>query len=254
MLTFKLLTVRNPKIAKGTKLDYLTAALHLAPANLSGYQVCPMATKGCIAACLNTAGHGGIALGKGRLTVEEIASGTRTNTIQKARIRRTLLYFDNRAAFMTLLVADIAKLCRMAKVHGLQPSIRLNGTSDIPWERVPVPACHGAPDVANIMARFPQVQFYDYTKRPNRRDLPANYSLTFSLAVGNDDAANAALNNGMNVAVVFHHVPEAFELVGLSVPVIDGDEHDLRFLDPRGVIVGLKAKGNAKSDTSGFVR
>lgn len=273
MAKFKLLTVGNPKIAKSVKFGYLTAVLHLAPGSLSGFNVCPKATLGCLAACLNTAGRGGIAIGGvGRLQLDEIAAGTRSNAIQAARIRRTRFYFEARDAFMTTLHADIAKLVRLAKSLGLKPAIRLNGTSDIPWERVSVRA--EKPGLAsswpNVMHAFPEVQFYDYTKRPNRRDLPANYRLTFSLAEGNDKDALQALQNGMNVAAVFHAVPqrmyvtpcqgtlaavsERWPLVRPALDVIDGDEHDLRFLDPVGVIVGLKAKGNAKRDTSGFVR
>jgi hypothetical protein len=104
---------------------------------------------------------------------------------------------------------------------------------------------------ANLMQSFPHVQFYDYTKRANRKDLPSNYRLTFSLAENNDAAAEVALRNGINVAAVFHKVPQSY----MGRTVINGDEHDLRFLDPVGVIVGLKAKGNARYDTtSGFVR
>lgn len=270
MPKFKLLTVANPKIEKATRFGYLTAVLHLAPGSLSGFNVCPKATQGCLAACLNTAGRGGLATG-GRLTYGDLLSG-KTNRIQEARIRRTHWYHRDRVGFMEALSADIAKLVRWAASLGLKPAIRLNGTSDIPWERVPVgyvkPGLAGS--YPNIMHMFPKVQFYDYTKRPNRRYLPSNYRLTFSLAEGNDGDALQALANGLNVAAVFHKVPQRmFKLAhkdGLEIgcaglptgngvwEVIDGDEHDLRFLDPPGVIVGLKAKGNAKRDTSGFVR
>ena len=257
MSSFKLLTVGNPKIQKGTAFGYLTAVLHLAPGSLSGFNVCPKATQGCLAACLNTAGRGGLMAGTSRLTHADVAAG-KVNTIQAARIRKTRAYFANRDAFMTDLYYDIRKLVKLADKLGLQPAIRLNGTSDIPWERVPL-ALTGD---ACLMDAFPDVQFYDYTKRPNRRDLPGNYRLTFSLAEGNDNDAWDALHNGMNVAAVFHKVPAVYAL-GYSKPalagskpveVIDGDEHDLRFLDKAGVIVGLKAKGNAKRDASGFVR
>lgn len=256
--TFKLLTVGNPKIEKSVKFGYLTAVLHLAPANLSGYEVCPKATAGCRAACLNTAGRGGIAKG-GMLTHDSIAAGAR-NPIQAARIRRTRWYFEDRKGFMVALVMDIAKVVVLAAKHGLKPAIRLNGTSDIPWERV------AAVGDANIMALFPTVQFYDYTKRTNRRDLPANYHLTLSLAEDNDADAVATLRAGGQVAAVFHPADQfgripggmsfasAYDATHTVWRVIDGDEHDLRFLDPKGVIVGLKAKGNAKRDTSGFVR
>lgn len=281
MPKFKLLTVGNPKVEKSVAFGYLTAVLHLAPGSLSGRNVCPQATAGCLAACLNTAGRGGITTGAGRITHAELVAGTRTNHIQAARIRRTRWYFSDRPSFMATLVADIAKLVKLAASLGLEPAIRLNGTSDIPWERVPAGVEGFSSHAANVMELFPDVQFYDYTKRPNRRDLPSNYRLTFSLAEGNDDAAYWATRAGMNVAAVFHKVPASYTLpatrdrsfggVGMGASmthpdglgwvgnvkefaVINGDTHDLRFLDPAGVIVGLKAKGNAKRDTSGFVR
>jgi hypothetical protein len=255
MSKYHVLTVANPKTQKGTKLGYATAILHLAPASLSGFNVCPMATQGCIAACLNTAGRGGIAKG-GLLTHETVANGTRTNAIQQARITKTRAYFEDRTAFMMALAREIAKFVRECEAVGMKPAVRLNGTSDIRWERVPV----GTHD--NLMAMFPEVQFYDYTKVANRRDLPANYRLTFSLADGNDAQAATALENGMNVAAVFRNeaVRHQYMITGFVLAhagrcdVIDGDETDLRFLDPQGVIVGLYAKGNAKRDRSGFVR
>lgn len=240
MSTYRLLTdgTGNPKIAKASGVDYLTAVLHLAPSDRAGRgNVCPMADS-CAAACLNTAGRGGIGLD---------ANGE--NDIQRARIRRTREYFDDRAGFIARLEADIVKLERRAAKAGLKPAVRLNGTSDIRWETVP---CGAHP---NLMARFPGCQFYDYTKLPNRRGVPANYHLTFSLSSTNDRAAAAALANGFNVAVVFAvkrgaPLPATFA----HRPVIDGDLSDHRFLDPRGVIVGLRAKGPAIRDTSGFVR
>lgn len=228
----------NPKLAKNLKKKVLTAPLHLAPYDLSGYQVCPMASAGCAAACLNTAGRGGI-----------FKKGEKTNMIQEARKRKTLMYFENRDEFMNLLVKDIQALERKAKKEKMQCGVRLNATSDIPWERVKVQG-H-----ANIMEMFPKVQFYDYTKRHNRKNLPKNYHLTYSLAEDNDDRAEVAYANGMNIAAVFRKdLPDTFQLGKFKVPVIDGDEHDFRPLDPKGVIVGLKAKGDARTDTSGFVR
>ena len=227
-----LLTTGNPKIAKGTVLGYLTNILHLAPYKLSGRNVCPMATAGCAAACLNTAGRGGI-----------IKRGETTNQIQIARLARTDFFFNDREAFMGKLVKEITNAIKLAEKHELTPVFRLNGTSDIRWETVAVGGFR------NVMEMFPNVQFYDYTKIANRRDIPSNYHLTFSLAESNMADAMTALGFGMNVAVVFRTVPDTF----LGVSVIDGDATDLRFLDKRGVVVGLKAKGKAKKDTSGFV-
>jgi hypothetical protein len=261
----KLLTPGNPKTVKGEKKGFVTFILHLAPARLSGFQVCPMATTGCSAACLNTAGRGGMAKGEGRLTVAEIESGQRTNTIQKARIRKTRQFFTNRETFMMQLEKDISRAITWTVARGLVPVFRLNGTSDIRWETVPVARkVRGKwKAFANIMTAFPDVQFYDYTKIANRRNIPSNYHLTFSLADGNDKAAAMALDAGMNVAAVFRsketvarYERTGFTLAGLPVPVINGDETDLRFLDNAtgGAIVALYAKGNARRDTSGFVR
>lgn len=247
---YKLLTPGNPKTLKGNAKGYWTFILHLAPASLSGFNVCPMATKGCIAACLNTAGRGGMMKGVSRLSHADVANGTH-NTIQAARIRRTKLYFDDRATFMALLVKDVEKAIKAATMAGFEPVFRLNGTSDIRWESVPV---NGA---ANIMALFPHVQWYDYTKLANRKNVPSNYALTFSLADGNAEQAKLALSNGMNVAAVFRdkQTVARYEVSGfMGHPVFNGDETDLRFLDPKHHVVALYAKGNAKLDVSGFVQ
>ena len=224
----KLLTVGNPKLLKGEKKGYLSFVLHLAPADLSGKEVCPKRTAGCTAACLNTAGRGGI-----------IKKGETTNKIQEARIRRTKMFFDNRPQFFSDLISDIQSAIRYAAKKGLTPVIRLNGTSDIAWEKF------------DIIQSFPDVQFYDYTKVRGRKvSHLKNYHLTFSKADGNDMDVRLAASAGMNVAVVFKkELPTTY----LGRQVVNGDETDLRFLDPKGVIVGLKAKGKAKKDTSGFV-
>jgi hypothetical protein len=208
----------------------LTAILHFAPSRLSGFNVCPMATLACIKACLNTAGRGGI-----------FKKGETTNKIQAARLRKTLFYFNETDKFMAQLAKEIGNIEKLARKHGLKPAIRLNGTSDIRWEN------EKAGEFVNLMEMFPNVMFYDYTKIPNRRNLPANYHLTFSLSESNDAVAQTV---SQNVAVVFRKVPPTF----MGRPVVDGDLSDLRFLDPKGVIVGLKAKGKAKQDSTGFVR
>ncbi len=229
-----LFTTGNPKIMKGEKKGYLSFVLHLAPANLSGKEVCPKRTAGCTAACLNTAGRGGI-----------FKKGESTNVIQQARIRRTKFFFENRREFLNQLTVDIIKAKTMAEKKGLIPVFRLNGTSDLSWEKYEV--ANGK----NIFQMFPEVQFYDYTKVLGRKSshIP-NYHLTFSNADGNINDVLAAKQAGLNVAVVFRkNLPETY----LGRKVINGDETDLRFLDEKNVIVGLKAKGKAKKDTSGFV-
>ena len=219
----KLLTLANAKVIKGQVMGYLTAIMHLAPAKLSGYNVCPMASKGCTAACLNTTGNG-------------LYPAT-----QAARIRKTKLFFEYRDIFMTLLVKDIQALVKKAAKMGLTPAVRLNGTSDIRWETIPV-GSH-----AHIFDAFPGVIFYDYSKIPNRRDLPPNYSLTFSRSEDNDQACGEMILAGMNVAVVFNVKKDCpLPKKWLGMKVIDGDLTDLRFLDKRGVIVGLRGKGKAR--------
>jgi hypothetical protein len=231
---FNLLSTANPKIMKSRKSSFATYALHLAPERLSGVgNVCPKATDGCRAACLNTAGHGGM-----------FRPGETTNKVQEARIRKTKLFFKNRAAFMELLAMDIEKAIAQAARLEMTPIFRLNCTSDLSWEK------YSVRDAANIFELFPNVQFYDYTKVLNRKvgDI-ANYHLTFSRAESNDRDVVKAIKLGMNVAVVFHKVPEMYN----DTVVFNGDNDDLRIFDPKGVIVGLKAKGRAKKDTSGFV-
>lgn len=228
----KLLSTGNPKLMKGEKKGYLSFVLHLAPSDLSGYNTCPMASAGCRAACLNTAGRGGL-----------FKKGETTNTIQTARIRKTRMFFENRAEFISQLVADIRLGIRQAEKLGMIPAFRLNGTSDIPWENVPVN------DATNIMSLFPNVQFYDYTKRENRRNLPTNYHLTLSRSETNEVACFTP-SQPYNVAVVFNSKVLPTEYKGR--PVVNGDDTDLRFLDPVGVVVGLTAKGKAKKDPSGF--
>lgn len=224
----KLLSTANPKIQKGAKLGYLSFILHLAPADLSGREVCPKRTQGCTKACLNTAGRGGM-----------FRRGETTNVIQEARIRKTRYFFEDRAGFMRDLIKDIELGIRQARKLGLTPVFRLNGTSDLSWEKY------------GIFQQFPGVQFYDYTKVLGRKvqDI-ANYHLTFSAADGNDGDVERAIAQGMNVAVVFDSLPETYR----GLPVFNADDTDLRFLDPRGVICGLKAKGRAKRDQTGFVR
>jgi hypothetical protein len=246
---FRLLTPGNPKTEKGRGAGYWTFILHLAPASLSGFNVCAMATAGCKAACLNTAGRGGIMAGHGILTAADVAAGLH-NTIQKARIRKTKAFFAARAAFMAVLVADISKAIKLAHRNGFTPVFRLNGTSDIRFETV------RDANGRTVFDHFPAVQFYDYTKIANRRGIPSNYSLTFSLADGNEAHARAALANGLNVAAVFAdkvRVSRAVSEGFLGAPVANGDETDLRFLDPANHVIALYAKGNAKRDTSGFV-
>ena len=238
-----LLSTGNPKTLKGMAQGYMTYILHLAPADLSGREVCPKRTAGCTVACLNMAGRGGM-----------FKRGETTNAIQKARIRKTNFFFEERDGFMEWLVKDITLAIKQSEKAGLIPAIRLNGTSDLAWEK------YGFVDKGvfyqNIFARFPNVQFYDYTKVLGRKvKAIANYHLTFSAADGNDSDVAKAMDQGYNVAVVFglkKTLPMPATYNGTAV--FNGDESDLRFLDPKGMVVGLYAKGKAKKDTTGFVK
>jgi hypothetical protein len=159
-------------------------------------------------------------------------------SIKAARITKTMMYLNDRAAFLTALRADIERLIRMATEREMIPAVRLNGTSD-------------QPQLAREMAlAFPEVQFYDYTKVPApwKRTLP-NYHLTFSFSGENLAECLVALEHGINVAVVFPspNFPETWQ----GRPVVNGDASDLRFRDAQGVIVGLKAKGDARKLTAG---
>jgi hypothetical protein len=228
MSGFKLLSVANTKTLKGEGLGYRTYILHLAPWTTSGYQVCPMASGGCASACLFSAGRG------------------KFNSVRAARIRKTQLFFQDRPEFMKQLGGDIRAAIRQAERLGLVPVFRLNGTSDIRWETVPFET------FPNVLTAFPDQRFYDYSKLPNRRNLPPNYSLTFSRSEANESDAVRILGEGLyNVAVVFSgNLPETWK----GFPVVSGDDTDLRFLDPTGGhVIGLKAKGDAKKDFSGFV-
>jgi hypothetical protein len=239
----KLLSTGNPKTLKGQSVGYLTFILHLAPADLSGYNTCPKATAGCTAACLNTAGRGGM-----------FKKGETTNAIQKARIRKTKLFFEDRISFMNLLVKDIQLGIKQAAKKGLIPVFRLNGTSDLSWEKYEVLV--NEQSYTNIFMAFPEIQFYDYTKILGRKvKAIKNYHLTFSAADGNDVDVARAMFDGYNIAVVFglkkgSPMPESY----LGAPVFNGDDSDLRFLDPKDVVIGLYAKGKAKKDTTGFVK
>lgn len=232
--------ISNPKLAKGLAKGIMSAPLHLAPSDLSGWNVCPMATRGCIKACLHTAGNPAAMTGKDR-----------------ARKARTRAFFEARPAFMVVLAGEIAALVRAADKAGMIAAIRLNATSDIRWETIPV--VFDGRTYQNMMTAFPDVVFYDYTKIANRRNLPRNYRLTFSLAESNEDHAGLALRNGHNVAIVFdtkrnRPLPDCYTVAGITYRVIDGDVDDFRPSDPSGVIVGLRAKGKAIGDASGFVR
>lgn len=233
-----LLTTSNPKTQKGVKYGWLSAIMHLAPSTSAGHgNMCPDASPECIRFCLNKAGRGGI-----------FKKGEKTNAVQEARKRRTAFYASNPAGFFWELDNEISRHANKASRLGLKPCVRLNGTSDIDWIKSTAFA-------GRIFGRWPNVQFYDYTKSFSRmvdfltaKDYPSNYHLTFSRSELNDAECDTVLRHGGNVAVVFDSVPDSFR----GRPVVSGDDSDLRFLDPKGVWVGLKAKGKLLRSASPF--
>ena len=228
-MTYKLLSVNtNRKLQKSNKLsdEYWSCILHLHPTNT---RICPYQIKaGCKDACLNTAGLARV-----------------FPKVQESRKRKTDLFLNNRAEFMSLLVLDIIKFIGACQRKGKKPAIRLNGTSDIPYENIIVEGGQ------NIFEMFPQVQFYDYTKIPTRNvDYIFNYHLTWSYSEADDKYAQLFDKVKHNIAVVFaQKLPKTFR----GRRVIDGDKHDMRFKDSRNVVVGLVAKAKAKTEDNGFV-
>jgi hypothetical protein len=218
----------NAKTVKSDKGgEYLTAIMYMAPADtVEGINVCAMAElAGCKEPCLFTAGRGVM------------------RPVKSARIKKTEAFRDDPIAFVDQLALDIKEGVKKATKLGVKLAVRLNGTSDIAWEN------QVGSDGLSLMEKFPEVQFYDYSKLPGRK-VPSNYHLTVSYSAVNEKFAAKVLKSAHNIAVVFRDkLPKEY----FGRVVIDGDKDDLRFLDPRNVVVGLKAKGPAKKDKSGFV-
>ena len=215
----------NWKTIKSMKYGFLTGILYLAPYKLSGKNVCPAASLGCRLSCLNTAGRG------------------QMGVVQKARLRKTKMFFQDRNKFLSQLKTEIEILSRRAVNKNMKLAIRLNGTSDLPFERYLI-------DGKNLMDHFPKVKFYDYTKLENRinNQLPGNYHLTFSRSETNEAVIDQVIEKAP-VSVVFKNkLPRLYN----GYKVINGDLHDMRFKNQSGVIIGLIAKGKARKDTTGF--
>ena len=235
----KLLSINHDtKTIKGLEKGYLTGIMYLAPYTLGGKNICPFAkAAGCIEACLYTAGRGIF------------------NNVQNARLNRTKLFHNDINAFMNKLAVEIEALEKVAIKKGLIPVIRLNGTSDINWEdiRFNYEFIYNKIRSVTIFELFSDIQFYDYTKNPNRDQLPKNYDLTFSYSNKPEFQKfnEIAIKKGMRLAAVFsdQNLPAYF----MGLPVLNGDESDLTFLAPKNTILGLYAKGKAKKDTGGFI-
>jgi hypothetical protein len=222
----------SAKTVKGERIGFLTGILYLTPDD----ELCPLARlAGCMAGCLRSAGRGAF------------------DSVQRARDAKTAFFRQNREAFMLSLAADVWSLVRKASRIGMRPLVRPNGTSDIPWENIPVI------DGKNLFQLFPDVQFYDYTKHPSRNlegKTAGNYDLTYSFSgITPKPISLKGLQNPHNkrTAVVFHkreEIPSTFR----GWTVVDGDDTDVRHIEPARVVVALYAKGKAKHDTSGFVQ
>ena len=229
-MQFKLLSSlnSNSKLEKSNKVQdkYLNVNMYMHP---SSTKICPYQDIAkCKDPCLNTAGLGGV-----------------YKSIQDARKRKTDLFLNDRDTFMEYIIEDITKFVNYCDKKGKLPAVRLNGTSDIQWETIKV-------NGKTLFEIFPTVQFYDYTKIPTRKTKHiSNYHLTWSYSEANQKYADRFSDVEHNKAVVFNTktLPSFFK----GLKVIDGDTHDMRFLDEDNVVVGLRAKGKAKTDTSGFV-
>ena len=230
-----LLGTRNKKLLKGEKFGYTTYGLNLSPYNQNsqGKNVCPMASVGCASACLYGSGHGSM------------------STVQRGRTNKTEFFLADRENFLKKLYIEVAQLELKHRLEGTKFAVRLNVTSDLSWEKFKIM------DGKNIFELFPTVIFYDYTKNHLRfkNPLPKNYRLTFSRSETNNEMAMSMLKRGVSVAFVFNEIPKKYS----GYKVINGDINDLRFKDPKGVIVGLKYKNltgknvdNQKAFADGF--
>jgi len=218
---------KSAKLAKNGKISHqYTYSIYLAPASLSGYNVCSHSTPECRLGCLHTSGRNGM----------EILSKTKTMT-NDCRTKKTRLFYEQPEYFMQWLLAELVRYQNKAIKDGFGFSVRLNCTSDIDWQRVLI-------NGKNLFELYPDVVFYDYSKNPAKFiNKPKNYHLTFSYTGRNDMSCKALLKQGYNVAVVFNiknenELPKTF----MGYPVINGDSTDYRVNDPKGVIIGLKFK------------
>lgn len=221
----------NAKTVKGNKKGFKTAILYMAPANMSGVNLCAAAFLAkCVGACLFTAGRGGM------------------TSVAMARLRKALFFLQYQAEALAMIKRELASFEAKAQREGWTLLVRLNGTTDIRWENY------------GIMQAFPNVQFYDYTKIANRKNVPANYDLTFSYSgvAAYAPFVRIAANAGQRIAVVFRSrdIVEAMMANGdtfMGLTLVDGDDTDIRHIEPQGVVVALYAKGKGKLDQSGFV-
>ena len=227
-----LLSTKNAKTIKGEKKGYTTYIMYLSPhtQNSKGINLCSHASKGCAKACLFGSG------------------AARFPKVQQGKMNKTEYFLNNRVGFLAQLDAEITKIVAKHEANDTLFAIRLNGTADIPFEKLKIR------DGKNIFDLHPTAQFYDYTKNPFRfkKEIASNYHLTFSMHETNKTAALDLLSKGVNVAIVFgvktvEELPSYYS----GYKVVNGDESDLRFLDAKNVIVGLKYKLMTGKGTAG---
>jgi hypothetical protein len=222
----KLLT-KNAKLEKGKEYDFSILGLQLAPSYISGFNTCPNASVNCGMSCLNFTGHG----------AKHMLNKNNIHMVLKARIIRTILFFEYRTQFKNRLIQEInLHKNKVNKLKNVKLCIRLNVLSDIKHEKIN----------KDIFEMFKDIQFYDYTKILNRNIKHLNnYHLTISRNEINKDVIKDIPNNKAYVFNVKRNdkLPLTYE----NKKVIDGDLHDLRFLDNKDVIVGLRYKGNNKA-------
>ena len=225
----------DPKTIKGNKKGYLTAIMYLSPHKISGKNLCPFASTGCIKACLNIAGRGAM------------------NFTQKARLNRSLFFIKDKQAFLLNIIRRINNFIKYAKNKNMIPVIRLNGTSDIMFENIKV-LCQDDNKLKNIFEIFPNVQFYDYSKAPlkKKNNLPKNYDITYSYSdkkTALKESLEYLENEKARVSVVFSgNLPKTWN----GYKVLNADNSDLRFLEDKNIICGLKFKGSKKNLKEGI--
>jgi len=218
----------DAKTPKGETVGYRTAVLYMQPGNLSGVELCPGRSSSCFRDCIAETG---------RMPMP---------SAKLARAKRTALFLSDGGAFASQLYREIDSFASSCAKSGLTPAVRPNGTTDVNWEKV----------LPGLFTRFPEIQFYDYTKVFHRARrfaegrMPSNYDLTFSRSETNARAVNRALALGVRIALVYRGARPA---TWHGFECVDGDASDLRFRDPMPSVVCLKAKGPARRDESGFV-
>lgn len=237
----RIFSVDSAKAVKAQSFGYLNGIHYMAPHRTAGVgDLCGHASAGCIALCLG--------LYSGQAAMVKDDSDLEGNSVRKSRADKARRFMRDRQSYLADVFHAIELLVNRAKRMGLKLCIRMNGSTDIAWEGIRYKG-------RNVFDTFPDIDFVDYTKNPNRfsKPLPRNLHMTFSRSEMNESQCLELLNRGVNVAVVFESVPKRWH----GFKVIDGDKHDLRQLDPRGrkgTVIGLLPKGlKAKRDVSGFV-